>query len=38
MKRAWEAGIPEGQNKGDAWKEEHNFKGAEFIKDVSRQL
>lgn len=30
--RIWEAGMPEGQNKGDPWKQEHNFKGAEFIK------
>lgn len=24
--------MPEGQNKGDPWKEEHNFKGIEFLK------
>ena len=30
--RIWEAALPEGQNKGDPWKQEHNFKGVEFIK------
>lgn len=30
--------MPEGQNKGDPWKGEHNFKRIEFIKGILCQF